>query len=1153
MFTVLHANHLEDLRELSLELIHRQPLPPLTQETFLVQSNGMAQWLRMALAEKDGIAASLDFPLPSSFVWRAYRAVLGNEIPKQSPFDKGPLTWRLMRLLPRLVGQPLFAPLHHYLSDEIEAQTSQHKSDAQPCGDRKCFQLSAQLADLFDQYLVYRPDWIAAWERGETAPVDLADEDAWQPELWRILLSDAPSYARHYHRAALHERFLRVARGLSERPAELPPRLFVFGISALPAQLLEALHALSGVMDVVLMISNPCRYYWGDVVTDREAIRRAVRHAEKPTLAGLDPETLHLKANPLLAGWGTQGRDFIVALYDFEGANAFDLESDVFRERADSADAPLLNQLQQDILDLVHPAERVKEEGAKRVIAVDDDSVSFTSAHSPLREVEILHDQLLDAFERDATLKPRDVIVMVPDIDRYAPFIEAVFGQIPFDDPRYIPFTVADRLATEAEPLLACVLQLLELPERRLGVTEILDWLDIPAFRRRCDISESDLERTRQWLAGSGVRWGLDRQHRDDLGLPALHDNTWRFGLERMLLGYATGVGGDFDGIVAYDEVGGLDAELAGKLAQLIRRLGQHRQRFATSLTPQQWAVQLSAMFETLFALREQDEFDTLDRVDRAIARWLDACTCADFDSAVPLTVVRESIRQELDQGGLAQRFLAGKVNFATLMPMRAIPFRQTFLLGMNDGDYPRARLPQDFDLMATRTRAGDRSRRDDDRYLFLEALLSTRDRLTVSWIGRDQRDNIERAPSMLVGELLDTIALGWRPADEADDSEQALRRRLIRQYPLQPFSMRYFDADSPFFTFDTSWEAAHAPGQRLNHMTLPPASPPVEALRLADLERLLRLPPGVCVSERLGVRFHRPETPVEDAEPFGLNGLESYWLKRELLDEARKGQSVVKVAEQLRRSGRLPALGFGDALLNGLIGPLEAQLTRWQAVSETLEALPAERFATHWRDDDADIELTLDDVIDNLHRDTEGRMWWWTLEPSHFGHLKTDRDGRLKSYGKPNRLFRPWLLQQALAAMGKAVHIGLLFEDRELTVAPPASGEASQCMQQLLKLWWQARQTPLATAPELAFIWLAAQRDPQAPSGDDQEAAREAARNLYEEASFNGMAALREREPMLGELWGDFDALLASGFEFASHAVYAEFWSMVRGLANAE
>lgn len=1240
MFSVLHANHLEDLHDLALALIKRHRLPPLTPETFLVQSNGMAQWLRLSLAEADGIAASVDFPLPSSFVWRAYRAVLeqvgedgeSRPIPLHSPFDKRPLAWRILRLLDvEIASDPVtFAPLAHYLSAGLESATAgrSHGDEggessaameegaqrrAAEQAERKRWQLAVRLADLFDQYLNYRPDWLAAWEAGKDAPDELPADQRWQPALWRALIADADPAERAFHRANLHGRFLRAARQLESCPPGLPPRLFVFGISALPSQTLEALHALSGVIDVFLMIANPCRHYWGDIVSDREAIKRAgrlsaeavmrqqSRHPEAPWLEALDEEALHLQANPLLAAWGAQGRDFIVGLYEFESQDGgFDVETDLFRDPAtvDEAHperAPLLNQLQQDILDLRHPGERTRESG-KRLIAPDDASLSLVSVHSPLREVEVLHDRLLAAFEEASSqgtpLRLRDILVMVPEIDVYAPYIEAVFGQLPPNDPRHIPFTIADQVASEAHPMMVLMLSLLELPERRLGVSELLDALDVPAFRARFAIDEAELPRLRQWLAESGVRWGLSGAHRRSLGFPALHENSWAFGLERMLLGYSTGplppgrstgplppgrsngpltasAAWQFDEIVPYDEVGGLEADLAGRLAELIRVMAAQCEALNSAATPEAWLARLRQLIDTLFAPTALDEHDVLARVDQALGRWQQSCELAAFTRPIGLAVVRDALRVELDEGGLAQRFLAGKVNFATLMPMRAIPFRQVYLLGMNDGAYPRTRQPQDFDLMAQRPRPGDRSRRDDDRYLLLEALLSARERLTFSWVGFDQRDNTPRPPSVLIGELLDTLEQGWRP-DPGDasiqDDEAALAARLIEAHPLQPFSRRYFHADDPRYTFDTSWEPLHLLAENPDTETAQPAAPdavpaPAEALGLADLQRLLRRPWSVYLG-RLGVRFQDSDVPDEDSEPFILDALEDHTLKRELLDAGRRHEPLAQVADRLRLAGRLPAAGFGLATIEPPLRRLQTQLESWHRRVDGAEPLtpPMLRFAIDATTDCP--ALALEARVDGLYLDTSdgrdksdnrdknddgdrnddgektGSLGLVTLETSHFGHFKPDGkgsgDGPWKKLGKPHRLYAGYVRWLLVNASGESpCRWTAIFEDRWLEFPALERAQARASLGHWLRTWWRAWCAPLPANDALVkTLWNLADREALGglAAGESLDSGwRDRLAEAYDEGGF-GMPSLVQREGGLGQLWPDFETFEAAG-----------------------
>ena len=1312
MFTVLHANHLEDLRDLALKVIKAAPQPPLVPETFLVQSNGMAQWLRLSLAEADGIAASVDFPLPSSFVWRAYRGVLGDDIPELSPFDKGPLAWRLLRLLPSLLADEAqadcYAPLRDYLCrderGQLIAAIGEDLLPALPEGpeaERQQWQLACQLADLFDQYLNYRPEWVRSWESGleddgfrdafarqqaagqlpaGLLPDNLPASQHWQPALWRAVLADAPQSSRQHHRASLHGRFVAAARALETLPSTrrhpLPPRLFVFGISALPGQTLDALHALSGVMDIYLMITNPCRHYWGDIVSDREAVRRSLRadanneriaqqrarHPEAPALIGLADEELHLKANPLLAGLGAQGRDFIVSLYEFESAlsgrdSGFDLELDVFVPRIAEdmlpSHAPLLHQIQDEILELVHPGERALEEGEPRLLDSDDDSISLVSAHSALREVEILHDRLLAAFERareaqqrgeGELLRPRDILVMVPDIDKYAPYIEAVFGQLAPGNPRHIPFTIADRVASQANPLLGLVLMLLELPERRLGVSEVLDALDVAAFRRRFDIEEGELERLRRWLADSGVRWGLSGEHRERLGFMPLDENSWRFGLERMLLGYATGAvasggpaygelgdeqidgqidglmdmdGLSFDGVVPFDEVAGLEAELAGKLAELIERLDHWRQLLDTARAPAEWATTLQQLWDESLSADSAEEFDILARLQAALSRLDKGWQQADYHAPLSLKVVREALRSELDNGGLAQRFLAGRVNFATLMPMRAIPFREVHLLGMNDGDYPRVRMPQDFDLMASRPQPGDRSRRDDDRYLFLEALLSARDRLSVSWVGRDQRDNGERPPSVLVGELLDYIELGWTPENATQDisREVTLRARLVTEHPLQPFSRRYFfnttdgisrqghggsDVDSPgtdssgaasLSTYESSWASLHAASVSEPSAPSAPSATdtssaavstlPSALAQLAEqaadqhvklgadaLTRFLRRPWQLGL-DRLGVRFKNAEVPDEDNEPFTPDGLENFTLTRELLDSALAGQSLPLAAERLRRAGRLPALGFADALIEPRLKRLEQQLTSWRDQLGDAISLPPRTLevplVVH---DTAGVRqrVTLTTRLTSCQQlpdDADGESHLLaTLEATHFGTLKEGKEGRYKRLGKPHRLlsgYLDWLMANARPGLGKTISEATdtrsggyqwlaVFEDRWLLFPALRIEQAEAVLRQLVSGYAQGWQAPQAAALELAVTaWQVLEgedrtalfsalrfADPEADVRLEEAAAaigkpwfgttlERAMETRFMEDTFKGPQALRRQEGALGELWPEF------------------------------
>ncbi|WP_447651819.1 exodeoxyribonuclease V subunit gamma [Pseudomonas abietaniphila] len=1122
-FMVVHGNRLDELRSLVVSWMRRYPLTPLENEVALVQSNGIAQWLKLALAEDAqdddlggcGIAAAIDVQLPGSFMWQLYRAVLGkDEIPETSLLDKAPLTWRLMRLLPALINQPHFEPLQRFLTADTDL--------------RKRYQLSERLADLFDQYQVYRADWLEDWAagkhqlknvRGEVKP--LKPENCWQAELWRALLNDVGAEGMAQSRAGVHQRYIERINSLTDSPPGLPARVIVFGISSLPAQALEALAGLARFSQVLLCVHNPCRHHWADIVADKDLLRheykRQSRKAGMPVT--LNPDALHQHAHPLLAAWGKQGRDYINLLDSYDDPNSY---RSIFRDGridlfSDSDPHTILNQLQDDILEL-----RPLGETRELWPAVDlktDRSIRFHVAHSAQREVEVLHDQLLARFSKDPDLRPRDIIVMVPDIDSYAPHIRAVFGQLDRDDRRFIPFTLADQGQRGRDPLLIAVEHLLKIPDSRFPVSEILDLLDVPALRARFGIDERDLPTLHRWIEGAGVRWGLNAEQREGLGLPeALEQNSWHFGLRRMLLGYAVGAGVAYDGIEPYDEIGGLDAALIGPLVALIDALQVAHNELSQAATPPVWGMRLQALMQLFFAAESEHDDYLLGQLETLRETWLETCETVGLLEELPLTVVREAWLAGLDQGRLSQRFLAGSVNFCTLMPMRAIPFKIVCLLGMNDGDYPRAQPPLDFDLMGSDYRPGDRSRREDDRYLLLEALLSARDQLYISWVGRSIRDNSERPASVLIGQLRDHLASGWRlagavePEDEKKrDPGQQLLHKVTLEHPLQPFSAKYFQESMEFFSFAREWQVLHQAIAEVGEDQTLAKHEQEEPLSLMQLQDFLRNPVKHFFSQRLKIFFEVAEAPLADEEPFVLDALERYGVSDSLLqaaltDPEHTDESLRAQATRLQASGLLPMAGFGTLLQHELIEPLPDLVQRYQNLlfkwPERLNsALPVSY--EHQG-------IALDGWLDGLYQNAQNQLLAVTAIPNSIGGKKAR---------KWHRLTKPWVTHLVACACELPLTTALVASDDTLLLSPLDKNTACRTLNDLLLAWQHGMQRPLPVAVQTAFAWLG--------QGDEVKA-EAAARKAYDGDGQNSKGE-REKSTALARQFSDFDALLDS------------------------
>ena len=1123
-FVVIHANQLESLRELLVQWLSKQPVPVLGTEQILVQSNGIAQWLKMALAETanghPGIAAGLKVELPNQFVWQLYRAVLGENIPKSLPYDKLNLSWRLLGLLPTLTDS-VYQPLKRYLQDDSDG--------------RKRYQLALRLADLFDQYQVYRADWLQSWRDGHNVlpgnrPRQVPNDQLWQPALWRLLqkqMHDVVGDLAFSSRADVHNKALSaLQQGQLARPDLLPDRIVVFGVSSLPQQTVALLAALGAQRQVLLTVLNPCRHFWGDITNAKDEVRAAQkRHGRKPGLPPeLDTDALYLHAPVLLASLGKQGRDYISLLDEFDHSEQyrhwFNGRIDLFDEPvADISALPLLAQLQQDMLEL-NPTPK-----PPRLLRANDNSISFHLAHSRQREVEILQDNLIAAFAADPELKPRDVIIMTPDISLYQSHVHAVFGRLAQEDTRFLPYTLADQSLRGSQPLMLALEYLLDLPQQRFSLSEVCDLLDVPAIQRRFGINSEAMPQLRLWLTEAGARWGLDAQQRASLDLAAPGSQySWMFAIERMLLGFAIGDVDEWQGCAPYTEVAGLAAAELGPVLQFVQQLKRWQQSFSAgqgqrSLADwQQLLLGDNGLLPSLFDFSEAQDQHIYARLSDGMTTLVNAAQSGDFGGDISLAVLREAWLAQADSSGLSQRFLAGSLTFSTLMPMRAIPFKRIYLLGLNDGDYPRARMRDDFDLMAHDYRPGDRSRRDDDRYLFLEALLSAREALYLSWVGRDIRNNSELPPSVLVSQLMDLLDSGWQ-----HPSGQPVSQALCHSYPLQPFSPQYFNGALP--TYAHEWQAAH----QLTPVPDAPSQPGVELppLSLRLLDDFLANPCRHYLQQRFKTRFYQTELTTADSEPFVLNTLELYQLKQQLLLQllAEPELDIDQAVARLAAQAKLPLALFGLLSAGEIRREARVVFARYQSCG-----IDWQRRSTPLPLALQPAGLPLHDSLSNVYAASSGQQALLQLRPSAIRNKGELRWHTLRS---------SYVQQLAANAQGVAVSTYQFGLDDAVHLLPLAQRDASSQLDNLVSFWQQGLATPLPVMPKTALCYL---------QGGDLAKCREQYEGGY------SLTGELDGAPELARYYPDFASLLDAGFTDWAEKLYRPMLQLtVAGLSGQE
>lgn len=882
-FLLYTSNRLEHLA-LILARITAEPLDPMRPETILVQSAGMQRWVSMQLAREHGVWANAHFPFPVAFAHELARCLLPG-LPAEYPLSQERMLWRVASLLPGLADNPEFSPVSRYLHD---ADTL------------KLIQLSEKIAFHFDQYLIFRPQWALQWESGLSGGgTGDNSAEAWQAALWR----EVAKGREDEHRAAL---LRRVMAALGQNPSVLPPRLSVFGISTLPPAYLDLLLALAEHIPVHMFLLSPSRQYWGDLPGRRERLRdyrHMARHGAPPPEEAVNP----------LAALGAPGRDF----HEMLTASGVD---EIPLYRTHSSPRTLLEHIQNDLLELAAPGESLPD--------LDDDSVRIHCCHGPMREMEVLRDLILDRLQRDETLTPRDILIMAPDMELYAPFIQAVFGS-PEEPAHFLPFSMADRRPSQAQNLARLLLELMEFAHGRFEATAVLELLEAPAIRQTLDLDEASVLRIETWVERARIRWGADPDFQTGACGACHAQNTWEQGLARLFLGYMTGPESPpVRGVSPLGPISGSDQELLGRLAGFLDRLRQMRDLLNTPADAGEWRRRLLWTLENFFP-PDRDSADALCGLRQTVTSLTQAMDADAPRLSVDGRTMLHLLRGRLDSAPAEGGFLSSGLTFCGLRPMRAIPFRIICLAGLSCTGFPRQEARPGFDLMAAAPRPGDRSLRDDDRYLFLESLISARDALVLTYPGLSPEDNNEAPPSVLVSELLDYLDSRARVAGRLPSEA------LLTRHRLQGFHPDYF-RPGPLFSHSTqNCRGAEAlcgqPRQRPFFQTSPARPDPTRPeLSLTGLEEFLSHPVRYLLRS-LGVNPASPGEEIPDEEPFTApDGLDGFGQNQDLLDFVLAGNPPESaVRERLRAGQGLPPGPAGQEAIHKMYAQARAQADR--------------------------------------------------------------------------------------------------------------------------------------------------------------------------------------------------------------------------------
>lgn len=960
MFRIHRSERADALVDALVEVVAQAPVDPFTPEVVAVPTRGVERWLTQRIAaavgtspgRADGVCANVEFPFPGRLVGDVLAEATGVDR-HEDPWRPERLVWPLLDVIDESADEPWMALLATHLGQRPRPGGDRVDGLSGNAGDvtddelrhARRFATARHIADLFDSYGIYRPDMVLGWlDAGPGSPApDIADDAQWQPRLWHVLRQrvERPSPPERIARACARLRAGGVAL------SAVPDRISLFGLTRLPATYLDVLRALAAHRDVHLFALHPSLALWDRI--DRLSLHPTGRPSMP--IPRQDDPTRDVPTHPLLATWATDTREMQLVLAAAGDAAVAHHPVHV-REPT-----TLLERIQADVRADVAPpgppGPSATAQGPDRRHVLDDTdrSLQVHTCHGRARQVEIARDAICHALADDPTLEPRDIIVLCPDIDEFAPLLHATFGAgAPDPDPAapppvdrglpHLPYRLADRSLRQTNPLLATLDALLGMVDGRLSAPELISFAGREPVRSRFRFDDDDIEALATWTSDSNIRWGLDAERRSRYWLGDVDANTWRAGLDRVLLGVAMDADGSrmVGGRLPLDDVESGDVALAGRFAELVDRIDTVCTAGAQDRPVDEWVGVLGDAVDLLMACPSSESWQRL-QVDAILAEVQGEATVAgEIASAVlSLTEIRALLADRLRGMPTRADFRTGAITMCTLVPMRAVPHRVVCVLGLDDGAFPRPGRADGDDLTRQLPMVGDRDPRTEDRQLLLDALLAATERFIVTTTGADVRTNEARPPAVPLSELLDVVD---RTAIAADGG--AATDVVVTHHRLQPF-----DPDAHRGEDGRPWgfDRVHLAGAQA--VTGPRSAPPPfldrpldpvpadDVVSLDDLVRFVQHPVREFLRQRLGVNVWEDDDHLPESIPVELDALERWGIGQRLVERLVAGDPIDAAVAAELAVGALPPAAMGLAT----IGTIQATAERIHAVADAVGA----------------------------------------------------------------------------------------------------------------------------------------------------------------------------------------------------------------------
>lgn len=879
----------------------------------VTQTQGMNIWLQLQIAQKFGIAANIEFIQPNDVVFKLYK-ILGGK--KEEQLTRENLIWLLYHLLGTESFEKRFKEHAVYLNGVASER------------DNKRLGLAEKIADLFDQYQIYRQEIIQQWNNADPNDKNID----WQAWLWINAKNKASKSLPD--KTVVSEFILNEIKNPEhfEKIKHEMPHVFLFGLSIITKYHIAILYELSKITDISLYILNPAPdIYWQDDKTEKDlAIWRSkkIKNTESQIIG-----------NPLLNGWGKVLQNTFRLLFRNDIAiNNYE----VIGEEIPQNDT-LLHIIQNDIFH-----NRTNDRLPITKQNLEDESITIHSNYTIAREVQTLYHYLVHLIDKKgAQLSPRDIVVMVTDINKYAPFIKAVLDNAPYP----FRYNISDMSQHYGDTINHALIQILNLNEDNFTSENVLQLLEFSHIKKKFGIA--DIEKIRALISAANIRFGIEGNNEDDTNLV-----SWIYGLKRIMFGICISgeplVEYNNEKFYPIDITEGVESFEAVNFVYFIETLIDSINKRKGNKNFNQWIGYIEQTIHNLLFIPDEENSDNEYRdLIQTVRNLRQTEEIAQEDIAYPICC--KYISNKLIQEKKNSVFIRSGITFCSLIPMRSIPFKVIALLGMNHDAFPRKESNLSFNLITQKHELGDRNIKDNDKHLFLETLLSAKEYLFISYLGKSVADNKPLPASVLVEELIDYVQAGVN--DENINAETL----LLTQHPLHHNSRKYNNDNPKLYCYDNA--ANETTNIFLIQKTEPEKYIP-ETINWREIIGFVKNGPKTYYTKIFDIYYDNDKYSLPETENFSFDNLESFFCKQEIIKSNNEHERNI-LQQRLLLTGRLPLKNVGIRLFNDEVESIKSILDKKNKLTE------GKQFYIHpitLKSNGMQIQTTIDNIYDRTY-----------------------------------------------------------------------------------------------------------------------------------------------------------------------------------------